>query len=73
MRTEPETIAPLFRFFPLTTVPDACRMLRMKVKYRGRGLEFGTRSVTVSWTGFRPRDRWLTEGMWVEYAEVAGF
>jgi hypothetical protein len=72
LRTTPDTLAPLFRFFPLEAVPPQCRMLRMKLKYRGRGLEFGTHSVTVSWTGFRPHDRWLTEGMWIEYAEVVG-
>ena len=73
LRTTPEELAPLFEFFPLESVPESCRMLRMKIGYSGRGLEFGTHRVTVSWTGFRPDDRWLNEGMWVEYAETAGF
>ncbi len=72
MKTTPEALSPLFRFFPVETLPENCRMMRMKMGYRGRGLQFGTTAVSVSWTGFRPQDRWLTEAMWVEYAEVAG-
>ena len=71
MSTTPDALAPLFTSYPILTMPPKCTQLRLYLGYGGRGLQFGTRQVSVSWTAIWMHERWLTESMWVEYGEIA--
>ena len=71
LNTTPAELTPLFTTYEILDMPLHCTQLKLEFGYSGRGLNFGTHKITVSWTGIWLHERWLSESMWVESGTIA--
>ncbi len=70
LKVDPNDLAPYFTAYSVTSMPEHCAKLDLNIEFDGSGFSKSVKSFTVSWSGVRLKDVWLTDSMYVSSMKV---